>query len=71
MDKLDWSPVSSDHMVQQRESCASGETGKLCRESHSVVVIVVKAAITAAIGHSEFVIAQPLCERFHVSRMNK
>ena len=35
------------------EKRASGETGKLCKESHSVVFILVRAVFATVIGHSK------------------
>ena len=50
--------------------CASGETGKLCIESHSGVSILVTAVIAAIVGHSKLLITQPSREHFQIARMN-
>ena len=57
------------HRLAPTESRVSGETDKLCIESHSSVFVLVTAVIAAAIRHSEFLITLPLRERFHVSRI--
>ena len=71
---IDWSLTCPQSRVIGRflREPASGETNKLCIESHSGVFILLTAVIAAVIGHSKFVVAQPLHEqRFNISRMNR
>ena len=52
------------------KSHASGETGKLCIESHSGVSILMTEGMAAVIGHSELLITWPSLECFLASCMN-
>ena len=56
------------------KSRASGETGKLCTESHPGVSIPLKPRSLALIGQkwqqTKLLITQPSCEPFHICRMN-
>ena len=55
------------------KSRASGETGKLCTESHPGVSIPLKPRLLALIGQkwqqTKLLITQPSCEPFHICRM--